>query len=61
MPESKSERLRLQNKYERTYAKMKAARPANAAMTMEPWIPEADEVVMVDGVGEDPGAVPFLL
>jgi len=40
-----------------TYAKMKAARPAKAAMMMEPWTLEAALVVYWVGVAVAAGAV----
>lgn len=41
-----------------TYARMKAARPAKAATTTEPWIEAADPVKVVDvGVEVAAGAV----
>jgi hypothetical protein len=40
-----------------TYARMKAARPANAATRTEPWTLEAAPVTYWDGVAVAAGAV----
>ncbi len=40
-----------------TYAKMKAARPANATMATEPWTLEAAPVAYTDGVAVAVGAL----